>query len=179
MLATMDALTTSVTPGTALRLAARILLLGERHATLFVLDLIARRRLALVVRNLRFDSRFGSGAFTSRQSGYGGRNYTPQAVIDGGVDVIGSDRQEILRAAKISMDGPSLLEFFRKRTLTPANRERIQSLIRQLGDKSFEVREQASAAELRQYLGKVEPGEGVPPFGSRRHHAPSAGAARR
>jgi hypothetical protein len=33
MLAAMDALTTSVTPGTALRLAARILLLGERLDT--------------------------------------------------------------------------------------------------------------------------------------------------
>src|SRR5438128_2640855 len=43
---------------------------------------------------------YSDGAFTSRQSGYGGRNYTPQAVIDGGVDVIGSDRQEILRAAQ-------------------------------------------------------------------------------
>src|SRR5712692_6213346 len=53
--------------------------------------------------------------------------------------------QQILRAAKISVDDPSLLEFFRKHTLTPANRERIQALIRQLGDKSFEVRKRASA----------------------------------
>jgi hypothetical protein len=43
---------------------------------------------------------YSDGAFTSRQSAYGGRNYTPQAVIDGGVDVIGSDRQEILHAAQ-------------------------------------------------------------------------------
>jgi hypothetical protein len=53
--------------------------------------------------------------------------------------------QEILGAARISVDGPSLVEFFRKRTLTPANRERIQALIRQLGDDSFQVRKQASA----------------------------------
>jgi HEAT repeat protein len=53
----------------------------------------------------------------------------------------------ILRAAKIGVDGPSLLEFFRKRTPTPTNRERIEALIQQLGDDSFQAREQA-AAEL-------------------------------
>jgi hypothetical protein len=52
--------------------------------------------------------------------------------------------KETLGAVKISVDGPSLLEFFRKRTPTPANRERIQVLIRQLGDNSFQAREQAS-----------------------------------
>jgi hypothetical protein len=43
---------------------------------------------------------YSDAAFTDRQTAYGGRNYTPQAVIDGGVDLVGSDRQGILRAAQ-------------------------------------------------------------------------------
>jgi HEAT repeat protein len=42
-------------------------------------------------------------------------------------------------------DGPHLLAFFRKRTLTNADREQILALIRQLADESFEVREKATA----------------------------------
>jgi HEAT repeat protein len=41
-------------------------------------------------------------------------------------------------------DGLSLLEFFRKRALSAERRERIQSLVRQLGDDTFEVRERAT-----------------------------------
>jgi hypothetical protein len=43
---------------------------------------------------------FSDASFSARQAAYGGRSYTPQAVIDGGTDVVGSDRQDILRAAK-------------------------------------------------------------------------------
>ena len=38
--------------------------------------------------------------FSDRQRRYGGRIYTPQAVIDGRVDVVGSDEEGIVRAAK-------------------------------------------------------------------------------
>ena len=41
-----------------------------------------------------------------------------------------------------------MLDFFRKQTLTDADRKRIPLLIKQLGDDAFEVREKASA-ELR------------------------------
>jgi hypothetical protein len=54
--------------------------------------------------------------------------------------------EQILKAARVGTDGPALLEFFRKRTITDAVREKIQGLIRQLGDDSFEVREKATAA---------------------------------
>jgi hypothetical protein len=45
---------------------------------------------------------FSDAAFSARQAAYGGRTYTPQAVIDGGVDVVGSDRDGVLRAAKVA-----------------------------------------------------------------------------
>ena len=54
--------------------------------------------------------------------------------------------EQILKAARVGTDGPALLELFRKRTITDAVREKIQGLIRQLGDDSFEVREKATAA---------------------------------
>jgi HEAT repeat protein len=44
-----------------------------------------------------------------------------------------------------SADSPALLGFFRQRTLSDTARDRVQVLIRQLGDDSFDVREKASA----------------------------------
>src|SRR3954468_7829198 len=43
---------------------------------------------------------FSGGVLSDRQAGYGGRLYTPQAVIDGRTDVLGSDGSAIERAAK-------------------------------------------------------------------------------
>jgi hypothetical protein len=54
--------------------------------------------------------------------------------------------KETLKAAKVQSDGPSLLKLFRSRTMTPAVGDEIQALIRQLGDKSFPLRQKASAA---------------------------------
>src|SRR5438046_4714972 len=62
-------------------------------------------------------------------------------------DVPATDTAEdeaLLKSAKIATDGPALLEFFRKRTLTDADRTKITVCIRQLGDGSFKVREVAS-----------------------------------
>ncbi len=53
--------------------------------------------------------------------------------------------EKLLRDRKIGTDGPALLAFFRKRTLTEADRERISGLIRKLGDDAFDVRETAEA----------------------------------
>jgi hypothetical protein len=49
---------------------------------------------------------FSDAAFSDRQTAYGGRIYTPQAVIDGGTDVVGSDREGILRAARAAVREP-------------------------------------------------------------------------
>jgi hypothetical protein len=54
--------------------------------------------------------------------------------------------EETLRDAKIGTDGPALLEFFRKRTVSDTERDKIRMYIRQLGDDAFEVREKASSA---------------------------------
>src|SRR5262249_61950417 len=52
--------------------------------------------------------------------------------------------EQILRTAEVAADGPALLEFFRRRTVSDVERTRIQGLIRLLGDPSFPVRERAS-----------------------------------
>src|SRR5258708_5400235 len=49
---------------------------------------------------------FSDHLFTLRQSRYGDRMYTPQAVVDGRVDVLGSDREGIERAAKGAASDP-------------------------------------------------------------------------
>lgn len=43
---------------------------------------------------------FSSAQFTARQGRYGDRMYTPQAIVDGKFDVLGSDEEGIVRAAK-------------------------------------------------------------------------------
>src|SRR5438105_3779625 len=53
--------------------------------------------------------------------------------------------EKILRAAKLSVEGPALLKYFRDRTYKEADAKRLALLVRQLGDKEFKVREQAFA----------------------------------
>jgi hypothetical protein len=52
--------------------------------------------------------------------------------------------ERILQEAKAPVDGPGLIKFFRAKTTGGADREKIAALVRQLGDKSFPVREKAS-----------------------------------
>jgi len=52
--------------------------------------------------------------------------------------------EELLRSVETPTDSPALLEFFRRRTLREADRERILALIGKLGDDNFETREQAT-----------------------------------
>jgi hypothetical protein len=61
-----------------------------------------------------------------------------------GPQTVAADEQT-LRTAKLGVDGPALLVFFRQRTLANADREKILALIRQLGDDDFSVRERAFA----------------------------------
>jgi RNA polymerase sigma factor (sigma-70 family) len=60
-----------------------------------------------------------------------------------GPDTTAADEQ-ILKDAKLSADGPALLELLRKRTVTDTDLEKVKALIRQLGDDSFSVRQKAS-----------------------------------
>ncbi len=53
--------------------------------------------------------------------------------------------EEVLRAARLSTDGPDLLALFRKRTPDADSQARIKTLIAQLGSDSFSEREEASA----------------------------------
>jgi HEAT repeat protein len=54
--------------------------------------------------------------------------------------------EEVLQKARLKADGPALIEFFRKRTAVEADRTKMATLIRQLGDENFSVREKASSA---------------------------------
>jgi hypothetical protein len=56
--------------------------------------------------NLGWKDPFSDARFSERQSLYGGRIYTPQAVVDGRVDVLGSDEGAIVRAAKAAAAEP-------------------------------------------------------------------------
>jgi HEAT repeat protein len=52
--------------------------------------------------------------------------------------------ESALKAAGIPTDGPGLATYFKKRSTTVANAERIKELVRQLGDDDFKTREEAS-----------------------------------
>src|SRR5262249_1928150 len=52
--------------------------------------------------------------------------------------------EKILQEAKIATDGASLLQFFRDRSRGEGRPNRLATLVRQLGDDSFDVREKAS-----------------------------------
>jgi hypothetical protein len=52
--------------------------------------------------------------------------------------------EQLLRQAHIATDGPGLLAFFRTRLPDSTDEKKIKSLIIQLGDESFEKREEAS-----------------------------------
>lgn len=52
---------------------------------------------------------------------------------------------QILKTARVGTDGPALLEYFRTRTVTAADRQRIAALIRQLGAPAYADRERATA----------------------------------
>jgi hypothetical protein len=66
---------------------------------------------------------------------------------DGDADSSAAD-EETLKAAQLGTTDPALLEFLRKRTLSDVDRDRMNLLIRQLGDDAYDVREKASAELL-------------------------------
>src|SRR5262245_50521623 len=53
--------------------------------------------------------------------------------------------EQLLQRAQVGTDGPALLAYFRQRTVGDADRQRIEGLIRQLGDPAYAVRERATA----------------------------------
>jgi len=56
--------------------------------------------------NLGWKDPFSDAQFSERQELYGSRIYTPQAIVDGQVDVLGSDQAGIVRAAKAAALAP-------------------------------------------------------------------------
>src|SRR5262249_48613446 len=55
-----------------------------------------------------------------------------------------TEDEKFLQDAGIATDGPGLLELIRKGILTSADLERIDLLIKHLGDREFKIREQAT-----------------------------------
>jgi hypothetical protein len=56
--------------------------------------------------NLGWKDPYSDELFTARQSRHGPRIYTPQAVVDGRIDVLGSDKSGIERAALAAAQDP-------------------------------------------------------------------------
>ncbi len=65
-----------------------------------------------------------------------------EAVPDQEPDTTAED-QKALRDLGVKVDGPSLLDYFRKRTYPEADPKKIKDFIRDLGDENFVVREKA------------------------------------
>src|SRR5262249_17395076 len=77
-----------------------------------------------------------------------------------GVGLCGADRltgadeaaavtdEKILKAVNVDTTDQALLNYLRSRTLTEVDQEKVKTLIRQLGDDSFQIREKASAGLL-------------------------------
>src|SRR5262245_28045761 len=57
---------------------------------------------------------------------------------------VSPDDDKLLKGAKLAAEGPALLDYFKKRTVKAQDRDKIDQLIRKLGDDSFKVREKAS-----------------------------------
>src|SRR5207245_1072072 len=55
-----------------------------------------------------------------------------------------ADDVKLLQDAGVKTDGPGLVEFFRKQTVSEEQRREVGKLIKQLGDDDFEVRENAT-----------------------------------
>jgi hypothetical protein len=60
-----------------------------------------------------------------------------------------SQDERILRQAKLAVDGPALLQYFRDRTYKEADPKFVAQLIKELGDVKFPVREKAYAQLLK------------------------------
>jgi len=56
--------------------------------------------------NLGWKDPFSDARFSDRQGRYGSRIYTPQVVVDGRIDVLGSNEAGIVRAAKAAARDP-------------------------------------------------------------------------
>ncbi len=56
-----------------------------------------------------------------------------------------AEDEKLLKAAGVAVDGPGLVEFFRKRIPTDDTTRRIEALMKELGDRHFKVREKAAA----------------------------------
>jgi hypothetical protein len=67
------------------------------------------------------------------------------AAARGQTEAQGAEDEKLLKSAGVTADGPGLLEFFRKHTPTADTAQRVEALLKQLGDKTFKVREKASA----------------------------------
>jgi hypothetical protein len=52
--------------------------------------------------------------------------------------------EQTLKGAGVATDGPGLLAFFKTRTVSPEDQDRLARAVRLLGDEAFEVREKAS-----------------------------------
>jgi HEAT repeat protein len=72
-------------------------------------------------------------------------DWTPLSTLLGEDEIARRIRRDAWAAWWSNTDGPALVAMLRKRTLAPAEEDRVRALIRKLGHVSFEVREKASS----------------------------------
>src|SRR5262245_60370536 len=69
----------------------------------------------------------------------------PCRIHAGDADLERAVDEKALRDAGVRTDGESLLTFFKQRTLSDADHDRLRAAVRRLGDDDFRLREQATA----------------------------------
>jgi HEAT repeat protein len=73
----------------------------------------------------------------------------PSLPAAGRADEAAEADERLLREAGVGTDGAALLAFFRGRTLTDADRRRVEEMVRHLGSDVYEEREQATRGLIR------------------------------
>jgi hypothetical protein len=73
--------------------------------------------------------------------------------------------EQVLKEANVAVDGPGLLEFFRKRTLNDEQRKQIKAFIDKLDSRQFAERQEASS-KLEGFGPPPRPVRRAPPTGN-------------
>jgi hypothetical protein len=84
-------------------------------------------------------------AYRGKVSTGGGEVLKETVLSDHRRPVLGAAEEAALKEAHVSVAGPALVEYLRQQAPDPARLEKARTLVRQLGDDSFEVREKATA----------------------------------
>src|SRR5262249_46642021 len=119
-------------------------------------DTVSQRRAAVAFVLARFGDQEHRGQVRqllgdtdTRVRTYSARGLLNERMIKPTADDLASDAK-IVKDAGFETDANGLVAFLKKRTLTDADRKRIEELVQQLGDPKYKKREEASAALVKE-----------------------------